>query len=94
MFQTQVFESMLRCHFKDKPGENKVGYRRYLLRDSKILEELISSDNWGRVVFPGSEVSMAMLLSKPYDASSECPRTRCPGVGRDRAGQQASGMEW
>jgi hypothetical protein len=76
------------------PARNKVHYRRYLLRDSKILAELISSDNWDRVVFPGSEVSMAMLLSKPYATSSECPRMRCPGVGRDRAGLQSSGMEW
>ncbi|KAK2764930.1 hypothetical protein FQN54_008627 [Arachnomyces sp. PD_36] len=78
----EVFESMLRCSFEGKPGENKVRRGRYLILDAKLPGEGLSHKDWENLVFPGSEIYMSIILTGAYGTKTQCPRERCLGVAR------------
>jgi hypothetical protein len=60
----EVFESMLKCEFKEKPGEQRVIQGQYhLLRGSRNEDLIIDRKKWERAVFPGSSISMSMIIA-------------------------------
>lgn len=85
---------MLLCEFKGKPGEMKVRNCRYLILNTKIPGEIITRDDWSKLVLPGSEINMSILLSGVYDSGTNCPRTGCFGMACSTSVQQDELVEW
>ncbi|KAE8454415.1 hypothetical protein EG329_000037 [Mollisiaceae sp. DMI_Dod_QoI] len=74
----EVFEPMLRCDFKQKPGEQLVIQGQYhLLNGSRTKEVIINKDRWDRVVFPRSNISMSMIIAGLLFQEGICPRFAC-----------------
>lgn len=59
----EVFESMLKCNFKDCPGEGKILLGQYHVMNAKRRGSIIDRFRWEQSVFPGSEVNMSMIIS-------------------------------
>jgi len=82
-FQDQeVFESMLRCKFRDLPGAEKVRKGEYTIKNSKISGRMIRRPDWNRSVFPGMTLQMMIILKLFRANEMTCPRARCTGSGR------------
>ena len=75
-----VFESMLRCEFKDLPGEQKVRGGDYVLMDSQVQGVTIRKEAWQRMVFPGTKIMMSVVLETFQVVGGLCPRPNCPGT--------------
>ena len=75
-----VFESMLRCEFKDLPGEQKVRGGDYVLMDSQVQGVTIGKETWQRMVFPGTKIKMSVVLETFQVVGGMCPRPNCPGT--------------
>ena len=75
-----VFDSMLRCEFKDLPGEQKVAGGDYVLMDSQVQGVTIGKEAWQRMVFPGTKIKMSVVLETFQVVGGFCPRPNCPGT--------------
>jgi hypothetical protein len=73
----QTFEVLLRAEFKDVPGQLKVMEGEYYLIDAKKDGLLIKKDDWNRFVFPGSSITMSMIISQMRWQGGLCPRPSC-----------------
>jgi hypothetical protein len=79
-FQDQeVFESMLRCKFRDLPGSDKVKRGEYTIKNSKLSGRMIRRPDWNRSVFPGMTLQMLLILKLFRSSDSTCPRVQCKG---------------
>ena len=74
-----VFDSMLRCEFKDLPGEQKVIRGDYVMMDSQVQGVTIGKEAWQRMVFPGTKIKMSVVL-EAFQVVGFCPRPNCPGT--------------
>lgn len=72
----EIFESMLRCVFKNLPGERHVLRNRYHLLSPGQENRLIYQSSWDRRVFPGADVKMS-ITSELVQPQLTCPRTGC-----------------
>ncbi|KAI9864391.1 MAG: hypothetical protein M1813_003311 [Trichoglossum hirsutum] len=75
----EPFEGLLRAEFKDTPGESKVLEGHYHLIDTGRQGRLIGKEDWSQSIFPGSTVSMSMILSELRRQRGMCPRPSCKG---------------
>jgi hypothetical protein len=73
----EVFESMLKCEFKRRPGEQRVLLGQYHILNAKRKSFVISPDKWEQSVFPGSENSMPIFITGRLFARGLCPRSDC-----------------
>jgi len=74
----EVFESMLKCEFKQKPGEQRVIQGNYhLLKGSRTKDLIIDRNKWEHDVFPGSNISMSMVITDLLFQEGLCPRLAC-----------------
>ncbi|KAF2195525.1 hypothetical protein K469DRAFT_14220 [Zopfia rhizophila CBS 207.26] len=80
----QVFNSFLEAQFRGLPGEQKVLRRQYLILDAKSGDEPISEQEWARTVFPGSILSMSVIMDRlaSKGGGNHCPRGGCSGLGK------------
>jgi hypothetical protein len=90
----QVFEQMLLCSFKGKPGEIKVRNGRYFILNTRIPGEIITRDDWRKLVFPGSQIHMSILLARVYGDGSNCLRPGCSGTACKQSIRQDEIVEW
>ena len=74
-----VFDSMLRCEFKGLPGEQKVIGGAYVLMNSQLHGVTIRKESWQRMVFPGTQIKMSVILETFEVVGGFCPRPFCPG---------------
>ncbi|KAF4634522.1 hypothetical protein G7Y89_g3576 [Cudoniella acicularis] len=65
----EVFESMLKCEFKQLPGEQRVLLGHYHILNAKRKSLVISPDEWEQSIFPGSEISCGAENPLPSDSS-------------------------
>ncbi|PMD62077.1 uncharacterized protein K444DRAFT_525361 [Hyaloscypha bicolor E] len=72
-----IFEAMLRCRFKQLPGEKLVEQGRYHLLDTKRKDLVIDRSRWERSVFPGTGISMSMIILGMLFNKGSCPRVTC-----------------
>ncbi len=75
-----VFQSMLRCTFRNMPGETKVLAGQYTIMQSNSPGQVIQPSDWDRVIFRGSRVDdllMSINLSKLRAQDGKCPRPGC-----------------
>lgn len=75
----EIFQSMLSCKFKDRPGERNIRSGRYFILNSKIPGEIVAKEDWNLVVQPGVHLYMSMGLVRFYNKSASCPRPGCMG---------------
>ncbi|KAH6680517.1 hypothetical protein B0J14DRAFT_578791 [Halenospora varia] len=74
----EVFESMLRCDFRRKPGEQRVVQGQYhLLKDSRTTDVIINRSEWGNIIFPGAKIGMSMIVNGLLFQPGLCPRFAC-----------------
>ena len=73
----EVFESMLKCEFKQKPGEQRVIQGQYHLLKGSTKDLIIDRLKWERAVFPGSNISMSMVIAGMVFQEGLCPRYTC-----------------
>ena len=69
-----IFAAMLRCIFKDMPGEEHVDSNQYLIFDTRVGGHGINEFTWTHAVFPGSLVRMSVTISKKQTRDAECPK--------------------
>ncbi|KEF62857.1 uncharacterized protein A1O9_00830 [Exophiala aquamarina CBS 119918] len=79
----ESFEGLLRAEFKDVPGQLKVIEGEYHLIDSKKDGTLIKKDDWKKLVFPGSSITMSMIISQMRWQGALCPRPSCKQPKRE-----------
>jgi hypothetical protein len=72
-----IFEAMLRCQFKQLPGEKLVEQGRYHLLDTKRKDLVIDQSRWKRSVFPSTGISMSMVILSVLFNKGSCPRVTC-----------------
>ena len=75
-----AFDSMLRCEFKNLPGEQKVTFGDYVLINSQVQGVTIGKEAWQRMVFPGTKIKMSVVLETFQVVGGFCPRPNCPGT--------------
>ncbi|OAG42663.1 hypothetical protein AYO21_02946 [Fonsecaea monophora] len=73
----EAFEGLLRAEFKGIPGEAKVLEGQYHLIDTKGGGAIIKKQDWHRTVFPGSSVTMSVIISQIRWQGGLCPRPSC-----------------
>jgi len=85
----EVFDSFLRTEFRDLPGEEKVQAGNYLIWDALSGYEPLDERGWRARVFPGSQLSMSMLIELlvPSASGSECLRIGCRGTAKSQPGR-------
>ncbi|KAI9727065.1 MAG: hypothetical protein M1834_008533 [Cirrosporium novae-zelandiae] len=72
-----LFEGLLRAEFKNAPGFNQVVQGQYHLLNVKQLDSIIDKEEWDRRIFPGSEITMSIILSRLQSRPGVCPRSSC-----------------
>ena len=70
----EIFAAMLKCTFKDMPGEEHVASNRYLIFDPRTAGHGINEDTWKYAVFPGSRVRMSITISRQQIGDAQCPK--------------------
>lgn len=77
----EVFQSMLRCKFKDLPGYDKVLRGEYHIMRMNNPNRIIIKSEWSRSVFPGAKIDMSIILALLKAKGRKCPRRNCVGMG-------------
>ena len=77
LISLQVFEAFLKAQFVDVPGSSQVSKGQYHILDGRDSLQLVTKTNWSQGVFPGSEVTMAVVLSMVRIEEGRCPRPSC-----------------
>jgi len=75
----EVFRSMLNCHFKDAPGEDRVIQGNYLLINCSSSGIVANKLQWQQTVFPGTKMKMAVVIIRVRNTRGKCLRPRCKG---------------
>lgn len=86
-----MFDTFLRGEFKDKPGQERVLQKQYLIMDTKSADSIITEEEWSQLVFPGSHLTMLILTEQLQSlyAANECPKQGCTGEGELGGGLSA-----
>ena len=84
----EIFEAMLRCHFKDLPEAERVKLGGYSSLDGNSLDSNYDKHIWRRTVFPGARIKMRMFTLEldftckfsitSFDVSLVSDFTHCP----------------
>ena len=61
----EIFAAMLKCVFKDTPGEKYVELDKYLIFDSQTGGRPIEQGIWKQAIRPKSHISMSIVMSIP-----------------------------
>jgi hypothetical protein len=72
-----VFESMLKCEFKNLPGERRVLKRQFRILNTRNPNLFIDEAKWERSIFPGSQITMSMVMYGLLFQAGKCPRPGC-----------------
>jgi len=72
-----IFEAMLRCKFKELPGEKLVAKGQYHILDMRRKHVVIDRSKWQRSVFPGVDITMSMAILGILFERGACPRVAC-----------------
>jgi hypothetical protein len=72
-----VFQSMLKCEFEALPGESRVLQGQFHIINARRKTQIISPEQWSQIVFPGSEISMSIIIDKLPLKRGICPRPGC-----------------
>ncbi|CZR62514.1 uncharacterized protein PAC_12411 [Phialocephala subalpina] len=75
-----VFESLLRCNFKNLPGEALIHNGQFLILNARRKGLIIERQRWDQSIFPGSKVGMSMLITDEV-----FPEGICPGCGQSNS---------
>lgn len=84
-----IFESMLRCKFKDFPAYESVMRGDYVIMDTRRSGRIVLKSAWRRSVFPGSILDMSViieLLGASKARGNKCSRPICDGNGMLESG--------
>jgi DNA-binding XRE family transcriptional regulator len=73
----EVFESMLKVKFKDLPGERSVKNGQYVMLDTTRRDHAIDVHFWKQSVFPGSSITMSVIVTGQHFIRGACPRPDC-----------------
>ncbi|KAL8718286.1 MAG: hypothetical protein Q9225_004564, partial [Loekoesia sp. 1 TL-2023] len=76
-WEMQPFEGLLKAQFKGLPGEDKISTGQYHIIDPMRHGSIVKQEDWTRSVFPGTTISMSILLSSLRRAGQRCPRPKC-----------------
>jgi hypothetical protein len=87
----EVVEAMLKCQFRDLPGEQRVLGGRYHVLNAKRKGLIIDKNRWGRSVFPGSQITMSVILTTEAFPVGICPR---PGCGQINSLPYQATISW
>lgn len=68
---------MLKCHFRELPGEERVLKGQYHVLNAKREGLVIDKNRWEPSVFPGSQVTMSIILTTQVFLDGVCPRPGC-----------------
>ncbi|KAH8661518.1 hypothetical protein BGZ60DRAFT_517255 [Tricladium varicosporioides] len=72
-----IFESMLKCQFKNLPGERRVLNRQFHILNTRNPNFFIDETKWERSIFPGSQITMSMVMYGLLFHAGKCPRPGC-----------------
>ena len=75
----EVFASMLYCHFKGLPGEEKVLHGDYYLINAGLNDVVFAKPDWHKTAFPGAKLKMSMVMQYLHAEYGTCPRSECQG---------------
>lgn len=75
----QIFEAMLRCEFRDMPGQQHVATRRYYLLKDDSRNSPVERRDWQSAVLPGTKIVMSMSIRQLKILATSCPRPLCGG---------------
>ena len=70
-----VFETFLKGEFRNAPGKPQVLAGQYTITDARST--LVTKENWNQSIFPGSEITMSVILSMLRLQIGKCPRPSC-----------------
>jgi hypothetical protein len=84
-----VFESMLKCKFRNFPGEKRVLRGEYHILEANRRGFNIDPQKWESLVFPGSDIDMSMVIRGNIFSEGLCPR---PGCGQDNPPEKVGGF--
>ncbi|CZR57700.1 uncharacterized protein PAC_07589 [Phialocephala subalpina] len=73
----KVFEAILHCDFKGLPGADRVRRGEFHILDTKFRGQVISRDEWSRVVFPDANLQMSITIAEKTFLQGSCPRPGC-----------------
>ena len=73
-----VFETFLKGEFRDAPGKRQVLAGQYTISDPRGT--LVTKENWSQFIFPGSEITMSVILTMLRLQIGKCPRPSCGQV--------------
>ena len=68
----EMFAAMLKCVFKDMPGEDYVALDRYFIFDVRAGDRRLHESVWRRTVFPGSRIKMSITIFKRRVLDAQC----------------------
>ena len=69
-----LFAAMLKCVFKDMPGEEYVELDKYLIFNSQTAGRPIDKATWKREIRPNSRIKMSIVISKQHLDKALCPK--------------------
>ena len=69
-------EAIIKAHFKDGPGRQKVLAGSYELFDARNSNRVISGSSWTGLI-PGMSIKMAIILEQPFSEAEGCPMPHC-----------------
>ncbi|KAF8858658.1 hypothetical protein BDZ45DRAFT_622010 [Acephala macrosclerotiorum] len=78
----EVFEAMLKCVFEGLPGEHQVLEGQYHVLNARQKGLIIDRNRWERSIFPGSEVSMSIVITIEVFSKEICLQPGCCEVNR------------
>ena len=90
-----IFLAMLKCIFKDLPGEKYIELNKYLIQDSHRGGITLDKERWSRTVFPQSTITMSIAISirlaDPLEVTT-CPQ--CSKVGSTKCCPASTFIHW
>jgi len=81
-----VVEAMLKYQFRELPGEQRVLMGQYHVLNARREGLIIDKNRWEQSIFPGSQVTMSIILTTQVFLNGVCPRPGC--------GQMISPLLW
>ena len=88
----EIFVAMLKCVFKDMPGEDYIALNRYLIYDARAGDRRLDENVSGEAVVPGSRIKMSVTMSKRRFADAQCPR--CSRLGSAKCCNTSNFFHW
>jgi hypothetical protein len=66
---------------------------QYTIADARNPGAVLTKDNWSQMVFPGTQITMSVILSMLRLQIGKCPRPSC-GQASTFDGESTSLIEW